>query len=126
MRKNYVEILDELVPDNLIKIAEVERVMKPLNLDTPDFAEFRWRDSEGNLYDVVADVYLYGSEYGIDGGPISKLFIKPVTEEREPTYQKPVYEYDRGLSIDDIDKNVLRDIIRYIYGELKKYHKEEK
>ena len=51
----------------------------------------------GEIFHYWMKQYEEGSEYGINGGRISKLTIKRSGKE--------VYNYDRGEDIEPIDKN---------------------
>ena len=51
----------------------------------------------GEVFEYWMKQYDTGSQYGIDGGRISKLMIK--------RNGKIVYNYDRGLDVDAVDQN---------------------
>ena len=59
----------------------------------------------GGKYKYWVKHYEIGSEFGIDGGKISKLTIRKVGESRD------LYNYDRGLDVDCAD-----DEVRAVYG----------
>jgi len=68
-------------------------------------------------YECQAKVYVTGSDYGIDGGPISKLNIRKDGKE--------VYNYDRGDSdTDDLPPGVLDGIKQFLYSELKRWREQ--
>lgn len=63
---------------------------------------------ENEIFYFEAKVYGGPSEYGINGGPVSKLYIK--------RNNKAVYEWDRGLAlkpVDDNTKKVVEKICKY-------------
>lgn len=66
------------------------------------------------FYTFTAKVYGKPSQYGINGGPISKLTI---TRRGDDGFEKVVYNYDRGLDIpaDDVAAEL---ILEQILGEL--------
>ena len=66
--------------------------------------------SNGKTYKVNAKVFLEGSEFGIDNGPISKLWIQG-TDEKD---YKPVVNYDRGWDIEPSEEN------KALYNEIMK------
>ncbi len=70
-----------------------------------------WKKGNINGYDFCAKVYGKGSEYGIDGGCISKLEISK-------GYNRKFYNYDRGLDFDRLDAEG-REVYEQI---LKKYN----
>jgi hypothetical protein len=59
----------------------------------------------GNKYKYWAKHYETGSEFGIDGGKVSKLTIRKIGESRD------LYNYDRGLDVDCAD-----DEVRAVYS----------
>jgi hypothetical protein len=59
----------------------------------------------GNKYKYWVKHYEEGSEFGIDGGKVSKLTIRKVGESRD------LYNYDRGLDVDCAD-----DEVRAVYS----------
>ena len=61
-----------------------------------------WKQGTTNGYDWQAKVYESGSQYGTNGGPVSKLWIDGV------------YEYDRGLSFDEAPAGLVDAVIRDI------------
>lgn len=69
-------------------------------------------------YEVDSQTFIAGSSYGIDNGPISKLFIVDKETKEE------VYNYERGQDINKIDQSVLTGIIKYIYSQLKNYYQQ--
>lgn len=66
--------------------------------------------SNGKTYRVNAKVFLEGSKFGIDNGPISKLWIQG-TDEKD---YKPVVNYDRGWDIEPSEEN------KALYNEIMK------
>ena len=71
--------------------------------------ESQWRPNgcrEGRTsgYTWIASVYEVGSRFGIDGGRVSKLWIRD-RDGRE------VYGYDRGLDHDDLPDGVLAAVL---------------
>ena len=56
-----------------------------------------WAEGTVNGYECWVKHYWEGSEYGIDGGRISKLTIRKDGKE--------IYNYDRGLEFDNLDAN---------------------
>lgn len=54
----------------------------------------------GGKYKYWVKHYEEGSEFGIDGGKVSKLTIRKVGESRN------LYNYDRGLDVDCADDEV--------------------
>jgi hypothetical protein len=54
----------------------------------------------GGKYKYWVKYYEEGSEFGIDGGRVSKLTIRKVGESRD------LYNYDRGLDADCADDEV--------------------
>ena len=58
----------------------------------------------GNKYKYWVKHFEEGSEYGINGGRISKLTIRKLNESRD------LYNYDRGLDID-----CANDEVRAVY-----------
>ncbi|MDR0905815.1 MAG: hypothetical protein LBN00_06545 [Oscillospiraceae bacterium] len=66
----------------------------------------------GGKYQYYVKHYKKASEFGIDGGRISKLTIRKVGETKD------LYNYDRGLDVDRAD-----DEVRTVYGiVLEKYN----
>ena len=59
----------------------------------------------GGKYKYWVKHYEEGSEFGIDGGKVSKLTIRKVGESRD------LYNYDRGLDVDCAD-----DEVRAVYS----------
>jgi hypothetical protein len=59
----------------------------------------------GSKYKYWVKHYETGSEFGIDGGKVSKLTIRKVGEARD------LYNYDRGLDVDCAD-----DEVRTVYN----------
>ena len=59
----------------------------------------------GGKYKYWVKHYETGSEFGIDGGKVSKLTIRKVGESRD------LYNYDRGLDADCAD-----DEVRAVYS----------
>jgi hypothetical protein len=59
----------------------------------------------GNKYKYWCKHYETGSEFGIDGGKVSKLTIRKIGESRY------LYNYDRGLDVDCAD-----DEVRTVYN----------
>ena len=61
-------------------------------------------DVFGERFEYQAKVYDEGSMFGIGGGPVSKLIIKPANM---PSWQYAICSYDRGWDVmpqgDDID-----------------------
>ena len=53
----------------------------------------------GKQYSVSGKVYLEGSKFGIDNGPISKLWIKDMEKS------KVIVNYDRGWDVKPTDEN---------------------
>jgi hypothetical protein len=66
----------------------------------------------GNKYKYWVKHFEEGSEFGIDGGKVSKLTIRKVGESRD------LYNYDRGLDVDCADDEVkaVYDIILAKYN----------
>ena len=54
----------------------------------------------GGKYKYWVKHYEEGSEFGIDGGKVSKLTIRKVGENRD------IYNFDRGLDVDCADDEV--------------------
>lgn len=66
---------------------------------------------DGKEYTYEAKVYDEGSEYGIDGGRISKLYVIPADAGG---WSEPIIEYDRWWGVmpaDDTAKKVLEEIL---------------
>ena len=63
-----------------------------------------WKQGVVNGYFWQAKVYYESSSFGIEGGRISKLVICS-TEYWD--HDKVVYNYDRGLDINKISKDIL-------------------
>ena len=67
-----------------------------------------WKSGIINGYWWQAKVYGIGSEYGIDGGRISKLQI---CTGAKWDHTKAIYGYDRGLDYDGCPEDVLRMVM---------------
>jgi hypothetical protein len=65
----------------------------------------------GNKYKYWVKHYETGSEFGINGGKISKLTIRKVGESRD------LYNYDRGLDVD-----CAADEVRAVYSIILSKH----
>jgi hypothetical protein len=59
----------------------------------------------GGKYKYWVKHYDEGSEFGIDGGKVSKLTIRKLNDSRD------LYNYDRGLDVDCAD-----DEVRTVYN----------
>lgn len=65
---------------------------------------------------VQAKVYNEKSEFGINGGRVSKLAIGK-TSQRDPQsnfFEQICYNYDRGLDFSKISKELLKSIVNQL------------
>ncbi len=65
-----------------------------------------WYSFKFNEYEGEAKIYDIGSQYGIDGGRISKLYVT--------RNGQVVFNYDRGEDHNEISQNALEAILTFL------------